>query len=184
MTFSPPVFAKPRATPQDILKQEAEIPKAPTVPTPIERPAPRIYNACQRKFVHEGEAKPCDSPSQVDGEKLRPLLQDVPQAALELDEYQINRRALNRTAYFSTIGLTLALIGNFLNRGSNNSEGGTSTGTYLVFSGMTLAGLSVAYGWTASRANDRHLYRAVEYYNQAKPEHPIELKFSSDFNLK
>jgi hypothetical protein len=164
-------------------KEEQEIPKQPSPPPAFERPKVQYLYACERLYTYQGKALSCDSPSYADGEKLRPLLQTVPAAQAELDLYQWNKRTLNRTAYISTLGLVVALVGYTVNRPAfeNNS---IKPGGYLILSGLGLSAGSFAYGLTMNRNNESHLRKAVELYNSAKPDQPIELQFSTEFNLK
>ena len=163
--------------------EEQEIPKLPSAPPPIAKPSGKLLYECERLYRYQGKILTCDSPSQADGEKLRPILQEVPSALEELDIYQWNKRTLNRTAYLSSLGLVVALIGYVVNRPAFQ-DGTIKPGGYLILSGLGLSASSFAYGLSINQANESHLKKAIENFNQARPDQPIELQISTSFNLK
>ena len=163
--------------------EEQDIPKQPSLPPPMAQPTAKFLYECERLYRHQGKTLSCDSPSQADGDKLRPLFQEVPSALEELELYQWNKRTLNRTAYLSSLGVAIALIGYAVNRPAFQ-DGMIKPGGYLILSGLGLSAASFAYGISVNRANEGHFKKAIENYNQARPDEPIELQLSVPFNFK
>ena len=161
-------------------EEEKEIPQKPSTPVSIPKPPDKTYFACKRTYTYAGKTLACDSPTQADGEKLRSLLQEVPAAAQELDTYQLNQRNLNQLAYLSSLGLAIALVGYIMNRPAFD-QGKIKPGGYLVISGLGLSAGSFVYGLSLNSANESHLKRGIELYNEAFPEKTIQLQLNREF---
>jgi hypothetical protein len=167
-------------------ESEAPIPKKPSAPAVLAQPSLKDAFQCQRYFVYKGNRLDCDSHVRRDGESLRPILALVPKAEEELNTYQTNRRNLRTASYTTTAGLFAVLVGFALDFATqkNNSRifdphGSLTPGGILAFTGLAVSFESFVYSLSVSRGNESHLGNAVEVYNQAKPEQPIQLEFST-----
>lgn len=169
---------------QKDLKKSPPIPSTPSAPPPLAPPPPSDSFRCQRFFVYKGETISCDSNIRLDGEKLRPIIKDVPAAVAELDQYQKNRLSVRNAAYLGTFGFVVALAGYFISNGMK--QNGELTGDAIaVRNTMVLGGGAVAvgsflYALSFIKTNERHLDNAVNEYNRARPDAPIQLQFSAD----
>lgn len=162
------------------------IPEKPSAPGLRPRQVPEDVFQCARYYSLNGKRLDCDSNVRRDGEKLRPILEPVPEAIAALNQYQRNRRSLKTAAYVGTGGILIAAAGWLVARAFFSNPGTTeATSTGIVIRNMaTLSGLSVSigsvvYGLTLTRTNERNLGRAVDLYNAARPEQPIELQFTT-----
>ncbi len=158
-----------------------ELPAAsPSAPKPLGPPHQKALETihCKRLFVVQGKTLDCDSYHQNDAEKLRPYLQDVPEALKELDTYQSNRSQVRAVSYTGSLGLLAALIGVFI-----NGKEEPTLRNVAIFGGLGLAGGSLLYGLTLMRTNESHIQNAVQYHNQKHPERPIELQFNAQWNF-
>jgi hypothetical protein len=148
----------------------------PTAPPPFTPQKPIETFHCERKYTFQGRVLDCDSNLQRDGENLRPVIQEVPAAVAELDAYQRGRRSVQALAYTSTAGLVVAGLSYFAYRQFNTSVPVRNLGLGI---GLALTAGSVLYGVSYLSANEERLGNAVRLYNQARPERPIELQFST-----
>lgn len=133
---------------------------------------PQDILRCQRYYLHREKRFPCDSPLAADGEGLRPLLATVPQAALELDEYQNTRNNLKFTAYTGIAGILVGVLG------PNFTESKSTQSTVRTI-GLSITLTSLIWGRVQLLKNEGHLKRAIQHFNQANPAEPIQLQPSS-----
>ena len=154
------------------------IPQFPSTPPGWERKIPVDAFLCKRAYIYQGKFYTCDSNLNWDGENLRAILQDVPASLTELNLYQRNRNQVKTLGYYSSIGLGLTALTYLVSR---SLDGNTGLNVRRVgFSvGLSLAAGSFIYGFSLLKTNEQHLGRAVEAHNQAHPESPIELQFST-----
>jgi len=193
LTSGAVVFADPNSPPnpaplidspsaRDVGRKELEsIPKKPSTPVAPGRPGINEYFTCDRYFVYEGKRIVCDSYMRKDAEKLRPILDEVPEAVAELDEYQKNRRTLRNCAYVGSIGFLAFVAGQLLKDKLFEKDGLTHQA--LSLGGLGLVGTSFLYGFAVTQKNEEHIGNAVQKYNNARPDRPIQIQFSTDFNL-
>jgi hypothetical protein len=163
-------------------------PKQPTPPRALKQPHMIDTFHCERRFLYKGKVFACDSNVQRDAERLRPLMIDVPPALKELDTYQKNRQNVRTAAYIGSIGLLAALAGTLLSRNFTDQNGNvTGTGialrNYSLAGGLGLTGFSLVYGLSILSTNESHIDNAVRYHNQAHPDTPIELQFTTGFSF-
>jgi len=137
----------------------------------------------------------CDSNVRADGEGLRSIIHDVPDAVSELDLYQSNRRSLKNAAYFATLGFVSAVALYYIGRNiqepnlknpqlpGNISPVGRVVMDLGVFGGLGLTGGSIIYAFSVVQTNESHLHQAVENYNLARPTDPIVLQFTTKISL-
>lgn len=123
---------------------------------------------CERYFEYRGRILPCDSPVAPDGKGLHPILSAVPEARRELEVYQENRPSSSMTAYTGMAGLLAAAILPRL----LNSPGAKNT---AVVGGISVTLLSFAWGRARISANELRLQRAIQHYNNARPDDPVLL---------
>lgn len=133
---------------------------------------------CQRSFTWKNEVLPVDSYLTLDGEGLKVAVAEVPSAVAELEAYQKNRRFAQTAAYVGSFGLSVAVLGILLRKVMHNSTGDTLRDVGVI-GGVGLTVGSIAFSYSILSTNEGHLYRAVDDHNQAKPQQPIELQFST-----
>lgn len=175
-----------QAAPPSFSSNPQTIPEQPTIPSPLQSIPTIDPFQCDRQFIYRGEKLNCDSATRQDGERLRPIIANVPEAVEELNIYQQNRRSVRVAAYVSTIGLLVAVGGFFLSRSytdENNqlTEQGNTLRIISVGGGLGLSLGSVLYGISVLRNNEQHLGRAVQKFNDANPKDSIEIQFSTGF---
>jgi hypothetical protein len=173
--IEPPMPTQPRPAqmipPSEEMLQETPIPQTPSAPPQLfERTPPDTFR-CQRFFVYEGKTVGCDSNLKADGDRLRPILRSVPAAIAQLDQYQRSQRVLRTTAYTGSSGLLFLLAGLFAGQGGGKNA--------LFLGGAALFFGSLGYGLISLRTNEAKLGDAVETYNHARPEDPVELQFKT-----
>lgn len=149
--------------------QPAVIPQKIPVPQFGPKSTPQDILRCERTIIYRGKSLPCDSPIANDGEGLRTLLLDSPEALESIHRYQANRRSLQNTAYFGILGLLVAALGPRF-----SSDPGTRN--LMVGGGLAFTLGSFAFGKNKLRSNEVHLDQAIETYNRSHPDDPIELR--------
>lgn len=168
-------------------KEEAEIPKTPSPPQNLDMTAPADHFRCQRSFTYQGKTYSCDSNIRLDGENLRPILRTVPEAVSELDDYQKTRRQVRAAAYVGTLGVIVMIAGALFSL--RYREAGVATdlsssvrNTSLWIGGGIAAG-SFVTALSLVKGNEERLNRAVDRFNAANPEEPIQLQFTTGFSF-
>jgi hypothetical protein len=161
---------------------EKPIPTTPSAPPLLTTRVPEDNFHCKRIFIYQGKALECDSSVQMDGERLRPILERSPAAIHELNTYQQNRRTLRKTAYVSSAGLILAL-GAYLFNAPKEASDKVLPISILMWSGLAVSAGTITYAIALKNTNDAHLGKAVDIYNRENPDRPIELQFSTGFNF-
>ncbi len=107
---------------------------------------------------------------------LRPAIQSVPQALQSLNRYQNNIASARTAAYIGTIGLLMAFSSIFFNV---NNPTQMTIRTIGLAGGLGLATTSFIISFSVLRSNESNLRDAVNYYNKARPNDPIQLQFST-----
>lgn len=176
-----PLWASTTPGSNEYEKQESEIPRLPVAPSPIPAGSPHDTFRCARFFTWKGRQFECDSFVRQDAEKLRTIVADVPQAVDELNEYQATRARLHNAAYIGSAGLLLTVVGLVLRPHLRDYPP-------IVQNSVTFLGLgtmtgSLIYGFGAMTANEQRIGSAVQFYNTAHPDTPIELHFSTGFTF-
>jgi hypothetical protein len=154
-----------------------QIPSKPSAPPKLGVDTPQEHFKCERLYIYRGKQLNCDSNVRQDAERLRPILQGVPQSIGELNSYQKNRRAVRGLAYLGTAGLLVAIASAFVPQDPDAQV--ISTRNALLIGGLSLTSGSLLYGLSLIRTNEAHLGAAVDIYNKSNPKDPIELKFST-----
>lgn len=185
--FSHPFVAQ-AAPPSSLAQTEAIIPRRPSAPPPLAPKGPPEVFRCQRQFVHDGKDLPCDSYVRMDGQGLRPILQSVPEALSELETYQGNRKKIRNAAYAGTLGLATLVVGVLVSTQFRDSSGNPTPTSEMIhdlsiIGGGGLAAGGFLYALSFIKTNETHLANAVDYYNRAKPDSPIQLKFTAEMNF-
>gem|GEM_PF-597561 len=171
-----------------------EIPTAPTTPRQLSRTVPEGSYRCQRQYKYKGKLQGCDSYLHQDAERLRPILQDIPEAVAELDAYQENRRSIQKLAYVGTLGLGMYLLGGLIGDRFTARDPADTKKVYVTntgqavkrlskYLGLGIAAGSIAYGFTVLHTNEKHLRKAVDVYNRARPDDPVELMFNASIQF-
>ncbi|MCM2279637.1 MAG: hypothetical protein NDJ89_16305 [Oligoflexia bacterium] len=164
------------------------IPTRPSAPPALTVKGPSDAFQCQRYFTYKGQTIGCDSNIRLDGEKLRPIIKDIPEAVAELDLYQQNRLKIRTAAYTGTFGLGFFLIGLLLSGNHKAPDGklddtGRTLLNLALIGGGGITGGSFLYALSFIRTNEAHLANAVTLHNQARPDSPIELQFSTGISF-
>ncbi len=168
------------------VKDLSQIPSQPSQPPDLIQREVEDFAHCERFFLFSGKKYECDSNLGRDAERLRPLMQDVPQAIQELDLYQKNLRDVRVSGYLITSGVLLVALGMILSGGQpfNPASGGISLGGGIAMAGFTLGVGSVVHGFTLVNLNEKHIQKAVDHYNGVHPDQPIQLQFSTAIGSK
>ncbi len=159
----------------------SQIPTQPSQPPGLTQKQFKQSGHCERFFLFEGKRYECDSNLGGDAERLRPILQDVPAAIAELDQYQKSRSDVRVSGHLITSALVLAGLGMLFSGGQpfNPSNGGLTPGGAVVLTGMTLGVGAIVHGFTVVNSSDKHIENAVHFYNAAHPDHPVDLQFKT-----
>lgn len=174
-------YTKPYARPYE--EEEAEIPKKPSTPPALTQKVPTDIPHCERYFVYQGHTLECDSNVGKDAERLRSLMQDVPNALAELDQYQSNQKQIKVAAYLGSLGLLVALAGILIKPPFDKVSGAPLAGGFVILGGLGLSVNSFIYGLSLMKANEAHIGTAVDLFNSAHPDRPIQLQFSAQINF-
>lgn len=163
---------------------DSGIPIKPTALPPLPTRTSTDFFQCQRFFVYQGQQIACDSNIRLDGENLRQTIKEVPQALAELDLYQKNRAKTGKAAYIGTLGLFIAVAGSLISVHYLDSQGNPTPTSDLLRNSSMIGGAGIMIGSFIStlsfiKRNEIHIEKAVNYYNQAHPENPIELQFNT-----
>lgn len=181
----------PAATPTKPLEKPKpkagvkDLPQKPSAPPSFDHNHPPIDSfICPRLYVYRGKTLNCDSALAWDGENLRPILSDTPEALAELDAYQARRRNVQSLRYVGGAGALLALTGSILERTAlRDDPRRVVIRNIAVFGGLSIAAGSFAFSLALLRSNESRLGRAVQLHNQAKPKDPITLQFSTGIDF-
>jgi len=139
---------------------------------------------CDRLIKYRGRVLPCDSALRRDGDSLRSILENTPDALDELDRYQSGRNSIRYAAYVGTTGLLIALTSGLIANAFIDESRTTArrdTAKVLQVSGLSLTLGSVVFGLSSLRNNEQHLQTAIIKYNASSPDKPIEILFKSEF---
>ena len=152
------------------------------IPNPLRRPKVVRQIGCDRPFSYRGDVYNVDSPQAQDASNLRTFAQSVPESDELLNSYQRRRELSKLSAYTGTIGILALAFGPRIAR-SVAPDSQASLKSILQISGLALTIGGFAYSFAILRTNESLIPRAVNAYNQAKPEDPIELKFETGWNF-
>lgn len=152
------------------------------IPNPLRRPKLVRQIGCERPFVYRGEVYAVDSPQAQDASNLRTFVQSVPESDELLKSYQRRRDLSKLSAYTGTIGILALALAPRISR-SLVSDSQSSLKSILQISGLALTIGGFAYSFALLKTNERLIPQAVNAYNQAKPEDPIELKFEAGWSF-
>lgn len=163
-------------------EQEAEIPKNPNPPPPLAQKSPSILPKCERFFKYRGKLLHIDSMTEKDAAGLRSIVNTLPAAVAELDEYNAVKKKTEIAAYATTLGLVAMVTGILISRPPIKG-GQIQPGGYPLLGGLGLVLFSVPYSFIVTNTNESHLDRAVELYNAAYPQDPIRLEFKTSIHF-
>lgn len=152
------------------------------IPNPLRRPKVVRQIGCDRPFSYRGDVYNVDSPQAQDASNLRSFAQSVPESDELLKSYQRRRELSKLSAYTGTIGILALAFGPRIAK-SVAPDSQASLKSILQISGLALTIGGFAYSFAILRTNESLIPRAVNAYNQAKPEDPIELKFETGWNF-
>ena len=152
------------------------------IPDPMKKPPTITPLGCDRPFIYRGEVYSADSPQAQDGSTLKEFVKSVPEANAILEEYQSNRGKSRLSAYTGTVGLLLAVLAGPISKLFDDSNR-TSVRSGLQVGGLAIAAGGFFYSFTLLRTNEYLLPKAVDAYNQAKPNDGIELKFTTGWSF-
>ena len=152
------------------------------IPNPLRRPKSVRQIGCERPFVYRGDAYNVDSPQAQDASNLRSFVQSVPESDELLKSYQRRRDLSKLSAYTGTIGILALALAPRISK-SVAAESQASLKSILQISGLALTIGGFAYSFAILRTNESLIPKAVNAYNQAKPEDPVELKFETGWSF-
>lgn len=184
-SFSPLMPSGKKSPSLQILEEEFPIPKKYDAPPSLGKKVPETPQyPCYRQFIYQGKSLGCDSYLREDAENLRPYLANVPAAMEQFNLYQQTRRNIQSHAYLGTAGLLVFLAGYLISNQYVDAQGNlTSTGRniryFVSFPGIIFAGANGIFAFVTLQKNESRLGSAVQLYNQAYPDNPIELQFST-----
>lgn len=169
-----------------IRAEEADIPRTTTQPEALGASGLPEVIRCERQFLWKGRTYECDSYFRRDGEGLRKIVGDVPNAVALLNSYQRVRRNVQIAAYTATSGLAvggLAFLGSRLlfAPGDINAQSFRNIG---IGAGLGIILASFVTAAVLQTSNERKLDEIVEVYNQARPDSPLILQFTTEFQLQ
>ena len=107
---------------------------------------------------------------------------EVPISIDELNIYQSNRQRVKGLAYVGSTGFLIAALGYFISKGYEGNAR-VAVRNIGILGGLAIASGSFIYGFTTLQTNEEHLGKAVKAYNQARPDRPIELQFSTGISF-
>jgi hypothetical protein len=153
------------------------------IPPPLQKPIPIVRLECERPFIFKSEVYPSDSPQSQDVSNLKYFVQSVPEANVLLSRYQDNRRLARYSAYTGSIGLGLIILANVVGRRvlAESYRDGIVSGMQITGSSLTLWGFINSF--LILRGNETLIPKAVDAYNAAQPDSPIELKFQTGWSF-
>ena len=152
-----------------------------TLPAPLKKPKDITPLGCPRPFTIHGEIYSADSPQAQDASTLRYFTQSVPSAHALLTQYQDNRESSKTGAYIGTLGLAL-----FIFSGPLAAQFGSSKAQFRAAfrtGGIIMAASGFFFTFSYLRDNESLIPKAVQNYNQAQPQDPIELQFSTGWRF-
>lgn len=158
----------------------------PTRPPTMGKKIPDSPFRCDRLIKYRGKTLPCDSHLKRDGENLRSILQDTPEALEKLDLYQKNRKKVAFAAYTGTAGIAIAVTNGliaklFVPKDPGRDRERKKTETAIRWTGIGLSVGSVIYGLSYLKSNEENLNDAIIRFNDAHPDRPIEVLFKTEF---
>jgi len=122
-----------------------------------------------------------------DGENLRSILQETPEALEKLDLYQKNRRKVRFAAYTGTAGLVIAFTNGLIAKlfvpkeRRSDRHRVEDTETAVRWTGIGISVGSLIYGVSYLKSNEQNLNEAIVRFNTAHPDRPIEVLFKTEF---
>lgn len=157
-----------------------QIPGSPSIPRELNQKKAPILPHCERYFVYQGRRMECDSELGRDAERLRPIMKDVPDAVAELDAYQRVQRNVRYAAYTGTLGIVSIIMGGIISHPiMEQGTGVLRPGGYIAIAGVAILVNSLIYGLSTYRTSEVHIGKAVDAYNAARPDRPVELRFDT-----
>ncbi len=164
----------------------SQIPSQPSQPPGLIQKQMPSYSHCERFFIFKGQKYECDSNLGGDAERLRPILQSVPQAVSELDIYQKNLHDVRISGLMVSSALVLVALGMIFSQGQpfNPSNGAVTPGGGIMLTGLVLGVGGIFHGFTLVNSNETHIEKAVNSYNAVHPDLPIELQFKTGVGSK
>jgi hypothetical protein len=133
---------------------------------------------------YRGRTLPCDSALRRDGESLRSIVENTPDALDELEQYQSGRNSIKFAAYTGSTGLAMVIFSGLLADvfvSESKSDQNARAVKIVRWGGAGLAIGSIVYGLSHLRSNEDHLHRTILNYNIAHPDRPIEILFKTEF---
>lgn len=135
---------------------------------------------CDRQVLYRSKPIPCDSVLDRDGEGLRPYFEGNEQALDALNRYQRNRKRLRYSAYAGTAGLLTILLSPTIGRLLSPSNR-DSTEKIVRLTGFGIMFGGFAFTFSALKANELLLNKAIQQHNLKSPDRPMELTYRMEF---
>lgn len=163
-----------------------EIPKNPTQPKILGAESePKNYFTCGRRFEYRGKVLPCDSYIRQDGNGLKKIFSNVPEAREHLESYQSSWKSLKPYGYVGALGIGLMLGSMFVPKvkDEKGNEVRSQLSKSMLLGGTIIFGTTLTVGFTQMAFRERHLNRAVEAYNVANPADQIKMGVQVEVEL-
>lgn len=152
------------------------------IPSPLRKPKDIVPLGCERPFTIHGETYSADSPQAQDGSTLKYFVQNVPSSNAIMEEYQSNRNLSTTSAYIGTLGVVMFLLSNTIGN-QFNAASKTSVANALRVGGVCIAAGGFFFTFAYLHNNEHLIPKAVEAYNTAKPNDPVELQFTTGWKF-
>lgn len=154
----------------------------PQEPDAIAKPILVVPLGCERPFTYRGQTYSVDTPQAQDASALKGVIQSVPEANKLLEQYQNNRNKSKISAYTGTAGILIFAFSNLIALNFEPKDR-PSAKKALQIGGASIAAGGFIFSFALLRTNELLIPKAVDQYNQAKPNDPVELKFSASWGF-
>lgn len=148
----------------------------------IQRPPKVAVLNCDRPFEYRGQTYPTDSAQAQDAAILKTYVSSVNSANELLEKYQSNRTKSQISAYTGTAGLLLFAFSGLISKQFSESSQ-NSIKSALSIGGLSLAAGGFVYSFALLKTNELLIPKAVNEYNRAKPNDPIQLQFKAGWSF-
>jgi len=152
------------------------------IPSPLRKPKDITPLGCDRPFLYRSEVYSTDPPQAQDASTLKYFVQTVPEAKSILDGYQSARNKSKMGAYIGTLGALMFILSNPIANQFNASTRDTVRNSVRL-GGIVLATGGFFFTFAYLHDNESKIPKAVEAYNKAKPNDPIELQFNTGWSF-
>ena len=152
------------------------------IPAPLRKPKDITPLGCERPFTIHGETYSADSPQAQDASTLKYFVQNVPSSNSFLEEYQANKDLSRMSAYIGTMGVLMVVFCNTIAK-QFNAASRDNVRDALRVGGVAMATGGFFFTFSYLHNNEHLIPKAVEAYNNSKPNDPVELQFTTGWKF-